>query len=104
MLRIYSFIIETLQVLEPALREVARHDPDLARQGRRAASSIALNAAEGYGNMDGNRRLRYRTALGSTQEVKACLDVAEALCYVTVDPVLRDRFERIAATMYRLAT
>jgi len=37
--------------------EIGRHDPDLARQGKRAASSIALNTAEGYGSMDGNRRL-----------------------------------------------
>jgi hypothetical protein len=56
MLRIYSFIIETLRLLEPTLREIARHDFDLARQGRRAAASIALDTAEGYGNMDGNRR------------------------------------------------
>jgi len=104
MLRIYPFIIETLRLLEPVLREIARHDPDLARQGRRAATSIALNTAEGYGNMDGNRRSRYRTALGSTQEIKACLDVARALGYVEVDGDLRDRFDRIAATMYRLAT
>ena len=104
MLRIYSFVIETLRLLEPVLREIGRSDPDLARQGKRAASSIALNTAEGYGNMDGNRRLRYRTALGSAQEVKACLDIAEALAYAKIEPELRDRFDRIAATMYRLAT
>jgi len=36
--------------------------------------------------------------------VKACLDIAEALRYAEIDADLRDRFERIAATMYRLAT
>jgi four helix bundle protein len=76
-----------------------------ARQLRRAASSIALNTAEGNGSTDGNARLRFRSAHASTQEVRACLDVAEALDYVdAVDAGLRDRFDRIAATLYRLAT
>jgi four helix bundle protein len=70
MLRIYSFIIETLKVTAPIIRQIAKHDVDLARQARRAASSIALNTAEGYGNSAGNERLRYRSALGSTQEVR----------------------------------
>ena len=104
MLRIYSFIVESLKVLGPVLKEIARHDVDLARQARRAASSIALNTAEAYGCVGGNERLRFRTALGSAQEVKACLDVAVALAYVEEDVVLRDRFDRIAATLYRLAT
>jgi|HubBroStandDraft_5_1064220.scaffolds.fasta_scaffold698134_2 four helix bundle protein len=105
MLRIYSFIIETLKVTAPIIRQIAKHDVDLARQTRRAASSIALNTAEGYGNSAGNERLRYRSALGSTQEVRASLDVAEALGYVeAIDADLRDRLDRIAATLYRLAT
>jgi four helix bundle protein len=105
MLRIYPFIIETLKLCAPVLREIGRCDIDLARQMRRAASSIALNTAEAVGSSGGNQRLRFRTALGSTQEVRACLDVAEALAYVdAVDASLRDRFDRIAATLYRLAT
>jgi four helix bundle protein len=105
MLRIYSFIVETLKVTAPIIRQIAKHDVDLARQLRRAASSVALNTAEGYGSSGGNERLRYRSALGSTQEVRASLDVAEALGYVdAVDAELRDRLDRIAATLYRLAT
>jgi four helix bundle protein len=105
MLRIYSIIIETLKVTAPIILQIAKHDVDLARQLRRAASSIALNTAEGCGNSGGNQRLRYRSALGSTQEVRASLDVAEALGYVdAVDAELRDRLDRIAATLYRLAT
>jgi four helix bundle protein len=105
MLRIYPFIIETLREIAPVIREIARHDVDLAKQTRRAASSIALNTAEAYGNNGGNERMRFRSALGSAHEVKACLDVAEALGYVdSVDERLRDAFDRIAATLYRLAT
>ncbi len=62
-----------------------------------------LNTAEGVGVSGGNRRQRFQTALGSNQEIRACLDVAEAWQYVdAVDPLLRDRFDRIAATLYRL--
>ncbi|HEY1954771.1 MAG TPA: four helix bundle protein [Polyangiaceae bacterium] len=105
MLRIYWLIIEVLKMLAPIIREIARHDADLARQARRAASSIALNTAEAYGCTGGNERMRFRSALGSTHEVKACLDVAEALGYIDpVDPRLRDAIDRIAATLYRLAT
>ena len=105
MLRIYSFTIETLKEPGPVIRQIGKHDADLARQLRRAASSIALNTAEGYGVSGGNERLRYRTAHGSTQEARACLDVAEALGYIdAVDAAFRDRFDRIAATLYRLAT
>jgi four helix bundle protein len=104
-LRIYPFTIDTLRLLAPLIKQIGKHDIDLARQLRRAASSIALNMGEGAGSVGGNERLRFRSAHASTQEVRACLDVAEALDYVeTVDAVLRDRFDRIAATLYRLAT
>jgi four helix bundle protein len=102
MLRIYSFIIETLRKIAPLVVRIAKHDPDLARQIRRAESSIALNTAEGMGVSGGNERLRFRTALGSTQEVRAGLDVAEVHGYVEVDAQLRDDIDRIAATLYRL--
>ncbi len=105
MLKIYPFIVESVAMLNPIVRRVAKQDPDLARQMRRAGSSIVLNTAEGVGVSGGNERLRFRTALGSNQEIRACLDVAEAWQYVdAIDPMLRDRFDRIAATLYRLAT
>jgi len=102
MLRIYSFIIETLRKLAPMLRRIAKHDPDLARQLRRCASSIALNVAEGTGSHGGNAKLRYRNALGSARETRACLDVAEVFGYVECDAQLCDDLERIAATLHRL--
>jgi four helix bundle protein len=101
-LRIYDFVIDTIRMLAPAMREIARYDVDLARQMRRAAASVALNAAEAAGNEGGNRRLRFRTALGSAKETRACLEVAAALDYVRVDATLIDRLDRIAGTLYRL--
>jgi len=104
MLKIYPFIVETIGLLAPIVRRMAKHDPDLAKQARRAGNSILLNTAEGVGSFGGNERARFHTALGSNQEVRACLDAAEAWGYVdAIDPALRDRFDRIAATLYRLA-
>ena len=102
MLRIYSFILEVLRKIAGFERRIRKHDPDLARQLRRAASSIALNTAEAVGSHAGNEKLRFRNALGSTQETRACLDVAEVFGYVEVDAQLRDDLDRIAATLYRL--
>ena len=54
------------------------HNPDLYRQLRRAASSIALNLAEGAGRRGADRKQHFRIAHGSALEVEACLLVAQA--------------------------
>ena len=102
MVRIYSFVLETLRKLAPLVRAIAKHDPDLAKQLRRSASSIALNTAEASGSQGGNVRARFRDALGSAYETRANLDVAEVWGYVDVDAQLRDDLDRISATLFRL--
>ena len=102
MLKIFPFIVETLRMLAPFAREIAKHDSDLARQLRRAGSSIALNTAEGCSASAGNERARYLTALGSTRETRAALLVADAFGYVAVDATLLDKLDRIAATLYKV--
>ena len=102
MLEIYPVILTFVADMAELTPRIAHHDPDLARQIRRAGASMALNTAEGMGVSGGNERLRFRTALGSTQEVRAGLDVAEVYGYIEVDAQLRDDLDRIAATLYRL--
>jgi four helix bundle protein len=85
MLRIYDVALMTLEAMRPAIRTIEARDKDLARQLRRAASSIVLNVAEGSGASGGTRRERYRSALGSAREVVACIDVARAWGYVEVE-------------------
>jgi four helix bundle protein len=102
MLRIYTTAIEVIERLRPVVAQIEAHDRDLARQLRRAASSVALNISEGSGSRGGTRRERYHNALGSARETGACLDVAAAFGYVeSIDAELLDRLDRVRATLVR---
>jgi four helix bundle protein len=105
MLRIYTTAIEVIERLRPVLAQIEAHDRDLARQLRRAASSVVLNISEGSGSRGGTRRERYHNALGSARETGACLDVAAALGYVeNIDAGLLDRLDHVRATLVRNVT
>ncbi len=104
MLKIYPFIIETLRLIAPLVSEIARRDPDLARQ--LAASSIALNTAEAIG-----RQRRETNACGFAPHSDRLKKFVHASTLrrsshhvETIDEVLRDRLDRIAATLYRLTS
>jgi len=103
-LRIYAVAIEMVRGLRPLVEQIVRRDSNLADQLRRAAASVPLNLHEGAYSQGGNVRARFHNALGSAAEVRACLDVAEALGYVEqVDPMLRDTLDHIVAALHRLA-
>jgi four helix bundle protein len=102
MLRIYRVIIELLRLLKAVFERVGHKDADLARQGRRAAASIALNCAEASGVRGGNRRARLLTALGSAREVEAVCDVGEALGLVTVDSATRAQLNHVIGALVQL--
>ncbi|MDI1447029.1 four helix bundle protein [Polyangium sp. 6x1] len=95
--------IEMLRTLRPVIERVGTKDPNLGDQLRRAATSIALNLGEGAYSQGRNARARWYTAMGSASEVRACLEVAEALGYIEkVDTNLLDTLDRIVATLHRL--
>jgi four helix bundle protein len=105
MLTIYDEMLDVLRAIRGAIGAIEKCDPDLARQLRRAASSVVLNIAEGSGSFGRVRTMRYRTALGSARETLACLRVGEALGYVeTVPAALTGRIERVIGTLVRVAT
>jgi four helix bundle protein len=102
MLRIYEMMIDVMKGLRPVVTQIEEHDRDLARQLRRASSSVALNISEGSGSNGGTRRERYRNALGSARETGACLDVAMACGYVgEIDSTLLDRLDKVRAVLVK---
>jgi four helix bundle protein len=102
MLRIYTVVLETLRQLQPALRRIELKDRDLARQLRRASSSIVLNLGEGMYSRGQNRTLRYHTALGSARETLSCLEVAVVFGYVREDEQLHGQLNRVVGTLVKL--
>jgi len=103
MLRIYDVMIGAMREMRPVLSRIEGHDKDLARQLRRAASSVALNLSEGSGSSGGTRRERYRNALGSARETTACLEVAVALGYVEeVSANVLEALDHVRGTLVKL--
>jgi four helix bundle protein len=93
-----------IRQLRPLIERIGTKDSNLADQLRRAATSVPLNLHEGAYSLGGHVRARFHNALGSAAEVRACLDVAEAMGYLdNVDPALRDTIDRVVATVHRLA-
>ena len=102
MLDIYIVSIQLCRDVRVIGERVGRHDRNLLDQLRRAVSSVPLNLAESDGVRGGNRRQRRLTALGSAREVVACLDVAEALGYASIDAGVRNRLDHIIGVLVRL--
>jgi four helix bundle protein len=104
MLRIHDDMLDAIAAMRPMLASIVRDDPDLARQLRRAASSVVLNLAEGSGSAGRVRTARYRTALGSARETFACLRAAEAFGYIGAIPAtLAATMNRVIGTLVRVA-
>ena len=102
MLRLYKVIIVLVALLKVIFDSIAHKDADLARQGRRAAASIALNTAEASGVRAGNRRARLLTALGSAREVEAVCDLGEALGYTKVEAETRAALNHVIGALVLL--
>ena len=83
-----------IRALRLPLKRLASVDADLARQARRAATSIALQLAEGSGSAGGNPRRYYRYAHASARETRQCIGVALAWGYM--DQATADRLDALA--------
>ena len=93
MLRIYEDILVWVERLVHSIEQIARHDPDLAKQLRRASTSVALNTAEGMAARGRAKSNCYNIALREARESYAALQVAEPLT---------DLSNKIIGTLVRL--
>ena len=95
---------QLIRDLHGPLARVRRADARLHVQLQTAASSIALNIAEGRGREGKDRLHHWRIALGSTEEVGAILSVAEAFGHLTPAECVaaRDTLTRLRKMLWRM--
>ena len=104
MLIIYQFVLSFVEDVAVLTPRIAHHDPDLARQLRRASSSVAPNVAEGMYARGRSRTACYNIALRERRESYAALEVSVKLHYLPPLGVkLEERIQRILGTLYRLS-
>jgi len=85
--RLLECALSLIPLLKKPIEKIARHDPDLARQLRRALTSVPLNVAEARRRIGRDRGHLFRIALGSAAEVDAALRVALGWGYVDASDV-----------------
>jgi len=74
--------VDLVRVLQPVIRKIARVDPSLADQIRRAAQSNVLNLSEGAERIGRDQTQFFRRALGSVTETRDGLYLALVSAYV----------------------
>jgi four helix bundle protein len=95
-------VIELVRQTRGTVEAIGKHDKDLERQVRRAMTSVVLNGREGERQGRGKGRQRFEDAMGSADEVKGGLEVAEALGYVEVQAELVAGWTRVARVFWKL--
>lgn len=95
---------ELIEELRPLVSRIRSVDRSLADQLMRAASSVALNIAEGRCSDRGNQRARYFTAAGSADESRAALRVAVGWRHIDAADAERANalLDRVIAMLWRL--
>ncbi len=102
--QVLEVAVELVSALRAPVAAIAAKDADLARQLRRAASSVPLNIGEGNQRCGGDRIHHFRIAAGSAAETAAALRVAEAWGCAEADllePALA-LCDRVRAMLWRL--
>ena len=103
-LQVAELSFELIAALRPLVPRIKRSDRSLADQLTRAASSVALNIAEGDLSDPGNRKARFFTAAGSANESLAALRVAIAWGYLAENEVevAAGLLRRVIAILWKL--
>jgi len=103
-MRIYEVSLAVVRSVCALANRVQQKDKDLARQMRRACTSVPLNMQEGLYGRGGTRVARFHDAMGSAKETMACLHVCVAAGYLVQAQVEADlvRIDHVVAGLYRL--
>ena len=95
---------EFIVAVRPLVEAIELRDRNLADQLRRAATSAALNVAEGNRRAGRDRAARFRIASGECAEAVAALRIAVALGCVADDAIVEalGLADRLCAMLWRL--
>ena len=99
---VYDAALGLVSTLRPVLEQLPTRDRALADQLRRAASSVALNIAEGNRRAGQDRLQFFRIAAGSAAEMRAALEVARAWGHIDASPSADAELDRVLAMLWRL--
>jgi four helix bundle protein len=101
--RILEDAFRLVRLMRPLWEQVAKHDRNLSRQLRDAATSVPGNIAEGMHRSGGHQRERFGTAMGSSRECIAHLMTAIAAGYLgeAACEEAMDCADKVAATLWR---
>jgi four helix bundle protein len=104
MFKVAELSFQLIEELRPLVVEIRRRDRSLADQLMRAASSVALNIAEGQKSDGGNMKARFFTAAGSANESRAALRVAVGWRHIAPESAApaRQRLDHIIAILWKL--
>ena len=83
----FNLSLSLISALRPLVELLEKRDRDLARQLRKAASSVSLNLSEGRKRVGRDRLHLWRIADGSAEECRACLHVAAAWGHLRDDDI-----------------
>lgn len=98
----YTNALELARSLAPIIAALKKHSSEQADQLERAASSVVLNVAEGARRRGKDPRRFYSFANGSASEIRAVLDVAQALGWPLDDARARQLLDRELGLLWGL--
>ena len=102
MFHCYEVSLQLVRAVRDVEPRIKAFDAALADQLHRATMSVTLNVAEGSRSSGGNKRRHFELAHGSANEVKACLDLAEAFGWLDDTSTARELLDRELAMLWRL--
>jgi four helix bundle protein len=106
-LRVYKLSFQlALEIHRMTLKFPALERVELASQLRRAATSVPINIAEGYGRKRSSEDFKrfLMIAMGSCNEVSVILDLAHDLGYFSkeIHTGLEDRYDQVGRAINKL--